>query len=205
MAPPRFNFTNILKYTMSASPMFISAFLLLASLLNQNVKGLIYIGGILVVALITVAAKQLFKMTGRPDNYDPDVCQMFDLPQMITQYSAPDFNSSFLAFTTLYLIMPMAYGAAKVNAILIIFLSICLIGNAFTRVTQQCNKIIDILIGIILGGGLGVGYFYIFWMTGNKHLLFTDDIASNNVTCDRPSKQTFKCAVYKNGELVKNL
>jgi hypothetical protein len=28
---------------------------------------------------------------------------------------------------------------------------------------------------------------------------------SNNVVCSRPKKQTFKCAVYKNGELIKNL
>lgn len=198
------NFTDIARYLLSLSPLFITSFLIVASILNQNVKGLVYLGGILIVAILTVGFKRIFKLRP-PAGYVADSCQVFNLPELVTEFSAPDFNSMFLSFTTMYLVMPMAHHAAPLNALMIIMLSIFVIGNGITRVTQGCNNILDVVIGNILGAGLGVGYFYAFWATNNRKLLFTDDVASNNVTCNRPSKQTFKCAVYKNGQLIKNL
>ena len=35
-----------------------------------------------------------------PESYNPETCHTFNLPEIITKYSAPDFNSMFLAFTT---------------------------------------------------------------------------------------------------------
>jgi hypothetical protein len=42
----------------------------------------------------------------------------------------------------------------------------------------------------------------LFHVSGYDSLLYFDELESNNVTCSRPSKQTFKCSVYKNGELI---
>lgn len=203
--PVQLNFASIMRYIMSGSPIFIACFLLLGSILNQDVKGLVYIGFVLIVAVLSVGFKQLFK-SPPPAGYNPDVCQVFNLPPMITQYSNPDFNSLFLAFTTTYLVLPMIYGAAPLNALLIIILGMLMIGNGFTRKITGCNFVSDILVGNLLGIGLGIGFFFALWAKKeNRHLLFTDSIASNRVSCSRPSKQTFKCAVYKNGQLIKNL
>ena len=38
--------------------------------------------------------------------------------------------------------------------------------------------------------------------TGNDNLLYFGKYTSNNVQCSKPSKQTFKCSVYKNGRLI---
>lgn len=203
--PINLNFANIFRYIISGSPIFIASFLLLGSILNQDVKGLVYIGFVLIVAILSVGFKQLFKVN-RPDGYNEDICQVFNLPPMISQYSNPDFNSLFLAFTTTYLVLPMIYGAAPLNALLIIILGMFMIGNGITRKINGCNYISDILVGNLLGIGLGVGFFFALWAKKeNRHLLFTDSVASNRVSCTRPSKQTFKCAVYKNGQLIKNL
>ena len=35
-------------------------------------------------------------------------------------------------------------------------------------------------------------------------LLYFDEFISNNVVCSRPTEQTFRCSVYKNGELISN-
>ena len=35
----------------------------------------------------------------------------------------------------------------------------------------------------------------------NKYLFF-NELSSNKDVCSMPSKQTFKCSVYKNGELL---
>ena len=113
------NFKDIFRYLMSLAPLFITCFLLMASVLNQDVKGLVYLGGILMVAILTIGFKQIIKLRP-PETYVADTCQVFNLPPLISDYSAPDFNSMFLSFTLMYLIMPMAYGATPVNAIFII-------------------------------------------------------------------------------------
>ena len=59
--------------------------------------------------------------------------------------------------------------------------------------------------GIVIGAGMGIGWCMLFYMTGHADLLYFNDLISNNVICSRPQKQTFKCSIYKNGELVKNL
>lgn len=197
-----FNFVNIFRYLMSLTPLFMISFLLMVSVLNQNVKGLVYLSGILIVALVTIGLKHAFKRTTMGTN---DACQMFEWPSFISDFTTPDFSSMFLSFTMMYITLPMAYKAAPLNILLIILMLLFIVGNAVTRVTNECNEIIDIVIGNLIGGGLGVAYFFAFWASNNKKLLFIDDIVSNNVSCQRPSKQTFKCAVYKNGQLVKNL
>ena len=42
-----------------------------------------------------------------------------------------------------------------------------------------------------------------FYATGNDKMLYFNEILSNKVICGRPSESTFKCAVYKNGELLR--
>jgi hypothetical protein len=58
----------------------------------------------------------------------------------------------------------------------------------------------DGIMGLILGGMIS-GLMFTF---GGKKLLFINDVASGKEVCSMPSKQTFKCAVYKNGELVQS-
>jgi len=37
---------------------------------------------------------------------------------------------------------------------------------------------------------------------GSGNYLFYNETSGNNTVCSMPSKQTFKCSVYKNGELI---
>ena len=200
-----FNFQSIFKYLMSFSTLFIVGFLTMDSAINQNIKGLIYLGGVLIVSIIGIIFKNIFTK-GQPDGYNVEECQLFKgLPALIAAYSMPDLNSMILSFTVMYVIMPMIHGGVPVNAILIIIMSIFTIGNSISLYLGKCNKLIDLIVGNILGAGIGVAYFFLFWASGNKNLLFGNSLDSNNVICNRPAKQTFKCAVYKNGQVVKNL
>lgn len=205
--PLNLSFSNIFDFMMSLSPIFISSFLIIGSAFNQNAKGFVYLGGMLISVVLGVIFKQLFKHR-RPtpqQGYRAENCEFFTMPAMISQYSIPDLNSMMLAFTTAYLLWPMFKGETQLNAWMVILLLTFLIGNGFTRIRKACNGVIDVIIGAVLGFCLGTAWFFLFWLTDNKKLLFIDDLVSNRVACNRPSKQNFKCAVYKNGELVKNL
>lgn len=190
------------KFLISITPLFIVSFLFMASVLNQNVKGLVYLGGIVIVILITIGLKYAIGVTD----------EIIDTESMwgwgegfIKTNSIPDFGSMILSFTMMYITLPMAYKAASLNVLLIIIMLFFIVSNAVVRVQGEKNDIKGIIIGNLIGGALGVAYFFAFWASNNKNLLFNNGVSSNNVSCDRPSKQTFKCAVYKNGQIVKNL
>ena len=70
---------------------------------------------------------------------------------------------------------------------------------------KKCNDFIDIISGAFIGFLLGTLQFVILHYSGHDSLLYFNDFVSDNTICERPKKQTFKCAVYKNGQLVKNL
>ena len=48
-------------------------------------------------------------------------------------------------------------------------------------------------------------WYNMFKLSGNTSLLYYDDYTSNKVACSKPNKQTFKCSVYKNGEIIKSM
>ena len=60
--------------------------------------------------------------------------------------------------------------------------------------------------GILSGAVFGILYSMICYngilAAGGNKLLYFNTVSSNNVYCSRPKKQTFKCYVYKNGEIV---
>ena len=190
------------NFLISLTPLFIVSFLFMASVLNQNVKGLVYLGGIVIVILITIGLKYAI---GPTTNFVDTENKWGWRDGFIKQNSIPDFGSMILSFTMMYITLPMAYKAASLNVLLIIIMLFFIVSNAIVRVQEKKNNIIGIIIGNLVGAALGVGYFFAFWASNNKNLLFNNGVSSNNVSCDRPSKQTFKCAVYKNGQIVKNL
>ena len=63
-----------------------------------------------------------------------------------------------------------------------------------------CRRFISRITNRLVFGSL---WFALLHSSGNKSLLFFDE-ALHGLQCVWPSRQTFKCAVYKNGELVKN-
>ena len=60
------------------------------------------------------------------------------------------------------------------------------------------NKIIQYIIDNEIGADIEVQD------TWKKYLLFSAG-DSNNVVCNKPSDQKFKCMVYKNGEVIRQL
>ena len=56
--------------------------------------------------------------------------------------------------------------------------------------------------GIFIGLFFGTIWFWMWFAFNRKDLLFFNELVSNNAICSRPNKQTFKCSVYKGGELL---
>jgi hypothetical protein len=179
------NFSNMLQFFSTISPILLAFFLVMISLFNTDIKGLVYLGGILIASLI---------------NLFP-ACNLMDFPLNLNEYISPAFNTMFISFTLMYLYLPMQY-ISSINYPVLIFICGLLVLDAVTKISRGCTNFSGIALGFLVGSILGIVYFISLWKTGHDDLLFFNAEPSNNVICARPKKQTFKCFVYKNGEVI---
>lgn len=192
------NITNLLDLFSSIAPFMLSFFLVMSSLFNQNVKGLVYLAGVLIASIINIF---IMRTVGSPNIPGRSfTCNMLELP-ILMDYNSPAPNSLFIAFTIAYLVLPMKYNN-QMNYVVLASL-LCLFGiDAVTQVKKKCTTSAGSIFGALIGFVMGMAWFSIFHSAGYDSLLYFDELVSNNVTCSRPSKQSFKCSVYRGGELI---
>lgn len=196
----KFDFLGIMNFTGVMSPFIISTFLLLLSLYNLDAKALVFLGGALIFSFIGALLKPLIgNATTTSSN-----CSVFRIPFANQQFDSPSLNSLFIAFTLMYLFMPMISNST-VNYGMLVTLLILFFINAWYSITNKCTTGLGAFLGGVLGLGFGLAWWAIFHYAGYRDLLYFEPVTSNNVICNRPSRQTFKCSVYKNGQLLKNL
>ena len=92
-----------------------------------------------------------------------------------------------------------------INFPLIIVFVLLYVLDSIVKYTNKCSSLIGIIMGSILGLFFGISWFLLIRSTGQTGLLYYDDLVSNKIACSRPTKQNFKCQVYKNGELIQNI
>ena len=174
----------------------------MSSVINADIKAIIYILGLLGAILISGLFANVIKSRRSP--YAPIFCEMFNVPFYGQGYHIPALSSVILGFTLSYLTVPMRY-TKQFNPLLFGFLLVLLLIDGITRVVWLCTTWAGVIFGALIGVLLGVGYFSILHSSGADDLLYFSDTISNQTVCSRPKKQQFKCNVYKNGELVQSL
>ena len=195
--------SNLIQFFSFISPFLLGFFLVLSSIFNQDIKGFIYLAGVLIATVINIFLLNIIRSEADP-NRDP-ICDLidFNIFSMGGSFNNPNLSASFLAFTFAYLILPMCYNK-QMNWVVLIFLILFMITNAITKKINNCSSWGGILVGTLIGLILGTLWYSILAITDNQKLLYFNEFVSNNVICERPSKQTFRCSVYKNGELIKS-
>ncbi len=196
-----FNLTNIFKFIAVVSPIILTWFLAAASIFNQDVKGVIYLAGLLIAICVNVLVSNMIKSKQFPERNA--VCEIFNLP-FTSNYNSPSINSMIISFTAAYLIGPMAENN-QMNYGIVAFIAVILIVDGITKVSNFCTPVAGVVLGSILGGLLGYMWYALFKATGNESLLYFNETLSNSAVCSVPKKQTFKCSVFKNGQLVDTL
>ena len=109
-----------------------------------------------------------------------------------------------ISFTIAYLILPMR-ASNQTNYVLIAALLSIFAIDGISKIMNKCTTIVGVIIGLLTGFLFGSLWYTLFHSTGYNSLLYFDQVVSNKVYCSRPKNQSFKCAVYKNGELIKTL
>tara|TARA_Y100000817_G_scaffold84607_1_gene65602 strand:+ start:2265 stop:2888 length:624 start_codon:yes stop_codon:yes gene_type:complete len=195
---------NLFQFISFIAPSLIAFFLLMASIFNQNLKGLVYLAGSLFAACVNRIAQHI--ISTKPGDR-PIACSFFDgvFPFKLfggTDVSTqPSASSMFIAYTTTYLILPMYYNNLLNYPIIITFLGFFII-NGWTNIANSCTPATGVLLGGLIGTICAITWFSLFHSSGLDKLLYFSETASNKVMCEKPTEQQFKCSVYKGGELI---
>jgi len=194
----KFSLYNIPKIISTLSPFLISFFFLISSILDQNLKGFVYLIGVILASFSNVFLLQHFTTDDliQAEKSKPMSCGLLEFPWIVPQTSVPCTNTIFHTFTLSYLIMMMQHNS-KYNPSLLIFLSIIFVIDIASRFnptisTKNCTTKLGIFIGAIIGILYGIIWFTIWWAAGIKEVLYYDELSSNNVKCVK-SKTKFTC------------
>jgi hypothetical protein len=192
-----FNLMDSISLLALVSPFLLAFLMVMISIINSNVKGLIYLLGLIILFVIVF----LFQNTLRiPMDKTNQFCNIFS----ISQFSVPSFNSALYLYTIMYILLPMI-NMHMINFPLIITFLLLYITDCIIKNKNKCSSPVGIIMGSILGLVFGITWFLVIRATGQTGLLYYDDLVSNKIACSRPTKQNFKCQVYKNGELIQNI
>ena len=201
-SPITLTLTNIYNLLSAISPLLLGFFLVVTSIFNQDLKGFVYLAGVLIAVMISLLLQN--QIGQQKDPCQSSYCDILESGVDKFAFNSPALNSVFIAFTIAYLVWPMV-SSSQMNYILLIFLLGLFIIDGITKVMNKCTNKSGIVLGGVVGLMLGTAWYIMFHVAGYDSLLYFSDFTSGNVVCSRPSKQTFKCSVYKNGELVRSL
>jgi hypothetical protein len=193
---------SILQLISSLSPLYLSVFFILSSISNGDLKwtmflaGLIFLVFIFSLAAMTTDAK--FEKTTNSAFYKRE-CNFVSFPYGLSEYTIPNFNSTALSFIFAYIYLPMvqfeSYNLVLLSIIIVLFFI-----DAITKVMNGCTPIVGVLMGMAIGWI--VAYLWYLIVAGaNSNLIYFNNTNTNPI-CSRPNNQTFKCKVYKNGEII---
>jgi len=125
------------------------------------------------------------------------------------------YSTFVIWFAMMYFLIPQIIQSAKfttnmVNYGVLLFFLMYFFYDIQVKKSIQCIDLSWTSVGIgrmladMFGGSaIAIIIVCIVYYSRGSHVLFINEVNSNNEVCTQPSKQQFKCSVYKNGELVK--
>lgn len=204
---------NIFVLLSFLTPLILVFLFIFITIINQNIKGFVYLAGSLIASFINILLQHLVKTEKKFESIkkvdgeelltskEEGLCSIFDIFGSVSEYNEPASSSVFVAFTFAYLLLPMVSNNQLNYGLIIILLSIFVIDGG-TKINYGCNETRSVVLGGLTGFILGTIWYTLLHMSGNDNLLYFDELNSNNILCSKPSKQKFKCSVYKNGQLI---
>lgn len=120
------------------------------------------------------------------------------------------YSTYILTFTMMYFIFPMIMVSKQSNsnsmnygviALFVAYITLDLfIKKSYLCISGFFSSLV--LTNVLAGMFLGVCISLMMYSTQLKEYLYMNEVNSNREVCSMPSKQTYRCNVYKNGELV---
>ena len=187
---------GVAKAGLVLAPFILICFFVLSSVFNSDIKGLIFVGLLLLNCGITVGIGSMMPK-------DNNNCVRVNLTDDGSTISNLPLNINILTFTLAYLayIIGMTNANAKdptnqlviKNIPTILVFSLLIIAEFANAVfVESCANPIYLIVSLILGGGLGALFSYAVDRSGIVQLQYFNGI-SNQQVCTRATNAKYKC------------
>jgi hypothetical protein len=134
----------------------------------------------------------------------PEICNMITVGQS-GEISKLPLGQSIISFTFGYLLYTIVKNNfVQQNIATIVFFPILLLFDMVWNARNSCYSIQQLIMSLVVGGLFGVLWSYIISVSGSPALQYFVGV-NNNEVCSVPTKNTFKCRVYKNGKLISGM
>jgi len=190
---------NLLVFLTFFSPIILATGVTSMSFVYQNFKGLIYLGFLIGCCFVR---GYVYMISGaNPIVNDRTICTSIQY----SKYGNPTFSAFVFAFTIMYLSLPM-FSNSSVNYWVFISLITYFFMDIFIKIYKKCViQMGDLFLNVLLGAASSALIVTLMYAGGSGKYLFFNEMSSNKEMCYQPSKQNFKCSVYKDGTLVSEL
>ena len=194
-----FNPMSLILFLTFYSPVITSTTVLGVSFFHQNFKGIIFLGYLLGCCILRYFIYMyISKPESNTNTGSNEICNAIEF----SKYGNATFSMFVFGFIAAYIFIPMFLNNS-INFMVLFGLIIYCATDIFVKMTNNCIQsrsevFFNFLAGLVSSGVL-VGFMY---AGGSSKYLFFNETQSNKEVCSMASTQTFKCQVYKNGELI---
>ena len=194
--PIDLSLSNMFKIISISGSFILSAFLVMLSISNSDMKGIIYIASLFVLIIVYFICFSTFgEKASESLNMDP-ICRIINIPG--SSFANSSINSAILSFIFIYLAVPMFYNSMNYSILIVVLIFYVI--DCVTMLNGQCTNMYAIVLSSLIGAGMAVLSTSI--LMANKPSFLFYNAPANAEVCSRPSNQKFKCNVYKNGEIL---
>ena len=191
-----FNFIIFISFY---SPIILAIVMITLSFIFQNFKGFIFLGFLIGVSFLR---NFIYMLNGSSvTQNDKTICTSVQY----SKYGNSTFSAFVFAFTIMYLSIPM-FSNGSINYWIFTSMIVYFFTDIFIKIYRGCIfKMSDLFLSVLTGLGSAALIVTLMYSGGSSKYLFFNETQSNKDVCTMPKKQTFKCNVFKNGELIGKL
>jgi hypothetical protein len=183
------------------APFIIVSYFTLQSLFNQDLKGVIYLIGLLVATIVVVLLGNILKSFSPPKGLMPTDYSKIRCTQLTLGNSQPisvlPLSQTVFGYTLSYLAYFISINNLQTqNIATFIVFPILIIADMMWSTNNLCSSPKYLLISLILGALMGTIWAMIIDATNAPNLAYMSGISNKDV-CSKPTKSLYKCRPIK--------
>tara|TARA_Y100000287_G_scaffold166589_1_gene149311 strand:+ start:246 stop:827 length:582 start_codon:yes stop_codon:yes gene_type:complete len=176
-------------------PIFLVFYFLFDSILQANLKGIIYILGVIGTCLLTIFTGNTISLK---NNYEPDraICFPITIKNMINISNLP-LSQSIYGFTFFFIAAPLyTYKYFNYNIFTLVIFAMFIMLDFFLLMQYKCFDWRQILLSLIVGSFIGLLYSIVLLKNLKKEYIYIAGAVQDEM-CELPKKSKFKCTLKK--------
>jgi hypothetical protein len=195
------NIVNIAYLFFRLAPFIIVSYFTLQSIFNQDLKGLIYLVGLVIATVFTIIIGNIVPqpdqlLSGPGDKYSKLKCNTLTIGSNEPISRLPLSQSTF-GYTLAYLSYFIGINNLTTQNIpIFVIFPILIVADIFWSVSNGCSSNELLLSALIIGGAVGSLWGLIIDSTNMSSLTYYSGV-SNSEVCSQPKRSLYRCRSVK--------